>query len=405
MGTFRIYGATTIESKTGAWAWWNTNGDLPNIIFTNPYILAALLGSNLPEPDDVLYLGMGRLTVEEPGGDGTIRFGWGLDDSIISLDDEEPISFNNLPAGFTPDSFTFSCFIQGLYTTDSIEIQLDSGTVLSSLITNDRQLKSISYLTIPTMLNLILNGFGIKSIFADNESAWAAGDTFIFEGTYTIVAPEGDPQDWYYDPTTETYQFSYNPCELIMADCPWILASNAGVSRPWKNPTTGVVTFAPTNPGTGWIPWIPSVIPPIFKLPVYITPDIIVPDLIDDFIPIQFIPLKGPSPVVFVPINFVPLPPFVSTPFVPTIFTPMGFPEPEVFDDGSFLIASNPAVDTDNGYTVFVGGSFIFVFIASPSGIYTLVKGKTNDTLYDHTSEDSIDVKIPNPFIVTGFLE
>lgn len=46
------------------------------------------------------------------------------------------------------------------------------------------------------------------------------------------------------------------------------------------------------------------------------------------------------------------------------------------------------------------GGSAIVAFLGNPTGTYTIVKDKTNDTLYN-TDED---VAIPNPFIVTGFL-
>lgn len=46
------------------------------------------------------------------------------------------------------------------------------------------------------------------------------------------------------------------------------------------------------------------------------------------------------------------------------------------------------------------GGSATIAFLGNPTGTYTIVKDKTNDTLYN-TDEN---VAIPNPFIVTGFL-
>lgn len=46
------------------------------------------------------------------------------------------------------------------------------------------------------------------------------------------------------------------------------------------------------------------------------------------------------------------------------------------------------------------GGSATIVFLGNPNGTYTIVKDKTNDTLYN--AEE--DTAIPNPFIVTGFL-
>ena len=51
------------------------------------------------------------------------------------------------------------------------------------------------------------------------------------------------------------------------------------------------------------------------------------------------------------------------------------------------------------------GGTAIMVFIYNPSGIYTLVPGKTHDTLYERISGiDSQNIKIPDPFIKTGYI-
>lgn len=45
------------------------------------------------------------------------------------------------------------------------------------------------------------------------------------------------------------------------------------------------------------------------------------------------------------------------------------------------------------------------VFIMNPSGIYTLVEGKLHDTLYERmTGITTQDVKIPDPFVKTGFI-
>lgn len=51
-----------------------------------------------------------------------------------------------------------------------------------------------------------------------------------------------------------------------------------------------------------------------------------------------------------------------------------------------------------------LGSSALQVLSIDPSGIYTLVKNKTRDTLYDRQgSITSTDVKIPNPFAKTGY--
>lgn len=45
------------------------------------------------------------------------------------------------------------------------------------------------------------------------------------------------------------------------------------------------------------------------------------------------------------------------------------------------------------------------ITLADASGIYSLTPGKTNDTVYDNVNPpETIDVKIPNPFIKTGFI-
>lgn len=59
-----------------------------------------------------------------------------------------------------------------------------------------------------------------------------------------------------------------------------------------------------------------------------------------------------------------------------------------------------------DGYGGFnLGGTATMVFIQNPSGIYTLVKNKRHDTLYERmTGITSVDVKIPDPFVRTGFV-
>lgn len=51
-----------------------------------------------------------------------------------------------------------------------------------------------------------------------------------------------------------------------------------------------------------------------------------------------------------------------------------------------------------------LGGTPTLQFIGNPSGIYTLVQGKTNDTLLERIpASGTQDVKIPDPFIKTAF--
>lgn len=46
----------------------------------------------------------------------------------------------------------------------------------------------------------------------------------------------------------------------------------------------------------------------------------------------------------------------------------------------------------------------IMAFITDPSGIYAMIPGKTHDTLYNRAVETSVDVKIPNPIVITAFV-
>lgn len=59
-------------------------------------------------------------------------------------------------------------------------------------------------------------------------------------------------------------------------------------------------------------------------------------------------------------------------------------------------------------HTVFSGSvplGTLTVLLINASGIYTLIPGKTNDTLYDNDSApETMDVMIPSPFIKTGFI-
>lgn len=54
--------------------------------------------------------------------------------------------------------------------------------------------------------------------------------------------------------------------------------------------------------------------------------------------------------------------------------------------------------------TVFLG-TLLTIFFTDATGIYTLVPGKTNDTLYiNNTPPQTVAVKIPDPFAKTGFI-
>jgi hypothetical protein len=67
------------------------------------------------------------------------------------------------------------------------------------------------------------------------------------------------------------------------------------------------------------------------------------------------------------------------------------------------LVPPEVAVLGDGGLQL--NGTVPLTLLKDVSGIYTMVPGKTNDTLYDRqTGQDSVDVKIPDPTAKTGFI-
>jgi hypothetical protein len=49
-------------------------------------------------------------------------------------------------------------------------------------------------------------------------------------------------------------------------------------------------------------------------------------------------------------------------------------------------------------------GNLATIFFLNATGIYTLVPGKTDDTVYDNDNGGTIDTNIPDPFFKTGFI-
>lgn len=72
----------------------------------------------------------------------------------------------------------------------------------------------------------------------------------------------------------------------------------------------------------------------------------------------------------------------------------------------SSFVGGVPDLEVTGSGGISFGGSSSIVTIGEPSGIYTLVKDKTHDTLYERQSgtTTSINVKIPDPYIKTGFV-
>lgn len=63
-----------------------------------------------------------------------------------------------------------------------------------------------------------------------------------------------------------------------------------------------------------------------------------------------------------------------------------------------------PSIAITGSGGMLLGGTATVIFMGDPSGIYTVIEGKTHDTLYQRTSVDHIDMPIPNPHGITGYL-
>lgn len=69
----------------------------------------------------------------------------------------------------------------------------------------------------------------------------------------------------------------------------------------------------------------------------------------------------------------------------------------------SFQLGGNVTITGSGGINL--GGTANIVYIADSTGIYTLVPGKLNDTIYTGLADpETLEVKIPDPFIKTAYL-
>lgn len=363
MGTFRYRAVTCVhQSVTGAW--WGS----PGAPYTDAYIVSAVQESQPGSISDTIIA-----SVASPG-EAKLRF-WGeyfLDgDSVFT-------PYNDLPVGFTitearvmyqGSNFPFignELFLQfgALEESPSIICYGESPTGRFNLGSYTHPLDVNG--DPPSALHLHTDGFGLR-VTAVSPGGLAFGLCWLeIEGEYEIA----DPRYWQTTPTGET---KFGPLE----------PDNTIIPPPiYTNPATGEFLFGPF-PGIPWIPWTPLE-PIIFVGIPLITPTKIVPVLLPQPIPVPWVDIPPPPEIEFVPV----------LPHLP-------FPDED--DDPGPIITSNP-VQTDNGFTINVGGAATFVFIEDPSGIYTLIPGQLHDTLYDRTGLTPLDVKIPNPFVETGFM-
>jgi hypothetical protein len=307
------------------------------------------------DADILLKANTGNLVAQpDTAGPETFLVHFGCSGACWSLDGAPPVDINSLPAGFT----VLSCGVgttqtnQGFGTPHTLDVELAPGNFQSGNV--------YSYSILPSLIGIAANGCGVRCIVGNSDfNSRIILAPIVLGGSYEIQQWTSDnpPLIAFDEGTTPiTTPLCYDPTSGLVGPC------TADLTEPWV-PDTPIPPFNPT-------------------IPFIVTPNIIVPTFVG-FNPIPFIPLQAPDPQQYNPV----LP-----------------PEDQWTADDPFYVYP-VSVPTDDGYTVNVGGAADLVFIGSPSGIYTLVKGKLNDTLYNRGgTEATIDVEIPNPFIVTGFL-
>lgn len=185
MGTFSIITPISVQSNSISPT--STGAIDPLFPASSAQIIAGLIA-----PGDFLTndVELGLADGINPSISGLLRFDFDQSTSIISLDGNPAISFNNLPAGFVPLTCIFSLVSFGTQTAgpNNVFLQMDSfteGPVFQPPILPPYLIGVVSYSPPPTMFDIIHNGCGIRVAFAgSNESVAVCG--FSFTGTYDI---------------------------------------------------------------------------------------------------------------------------------------------------------------------------------------------------------------------------
>ena len=243
MGTFSITTPVTVGTKTVQ----ETHEEV-SVGTSDADLITGLLGNG-----STAILGYGADINSNTAVSGVLRFGFDQTTAIIKLDGNPAISFNSLPAGFTPSTAILSVTSGATEGYDGVHVisnnllylQLGAG-IESTAFLPDNSITtpaSLSYAVIPSMLDIILNGFGFRWAWnatpnfpeADIPANSQFGYTFnySFTGTYSII-----PTACYFNSLTNHYKFA-----SVDPGPPWVLvpAPTPGDTSvtPAKGPTTG----------------------------------------------------------------------------------------------------------------------------------------------------------------------
>lgn len=427
MGTFSIKGAVSVSSvsapTTPSWGGGTSSAD-PARPTDNASLLAGI--NSLVQFNPSLYCGWVSGTVGFHPGTWLARFGFNLSSNLIALDGNPAISWNSLPSGARALTAQLRIKVLGgpLW-------GLDPGSTLffqTNVLTESANLGPVVSSTTPVIktfnypasglsfLNIILDGFGIKFV---TTLGGAEGQTFFaieITGTYDIQTFIST-LDGVHIPPSE----AMNPRSFTMGGGGSGLGHvpPGSIIKPTQIPPGGI------SPGYDF--------PPVINIGTYISsanmnvignikpgdlirittsdPNLDLTKVVTDdgtgvsgialtytdglgvkqffYILTIYIFYQSPTLILFQ------VPPYVELVFEDDPAIP-NYPHPTVI----------PRINIIG--TTFSGSvdlAPIIITMANASGIYFLSVNKTNDTLYDNiNAPDTTDVKIPDPFIKTGFI-
>lgn len=320
-GTFQIMIASIVTSKTVVGCFGSADG-------TDDASLIAATA-----PGDSFHFG--AIVSSLIAVSGILRFGFNLGDQIISVDGNPAVSFNELPAGFTPVSLHIESQVNGLLPADNIRFQTSQAVEGSPVAGGGSSTAFVDAVIGPstTMLDLLADGFGFRLSFSDIDNSNFIVNNLSITGEYNLVS------------------FS------------WDLSSPTPTAVPGD-----MVTITSEDPDAL---------------------------LLDELDPeIQYEDEEGETVIVPIPAGLIK----TQTTFLLIFIIPILPP----FVQSASVVARGNGVQFSGTIPL---GDIIIMLAENTTGLYTLVKDKTADTLYDNeNAPDTTDVKIPNPFGKLGYI-
>lgn len=275
-----------------------------------------------------------------------IRFLFSLVAAAISLDGDPLIAYAGLPAGWLPTSAELDVRLASFSLVSNCFIQFDAATEHEVTTFNGHKLFTHPNPSGLSALDLFSNGWGVRLV------------------TTGINAQ----------------------CSIQGIGTPVVITGNYIIGQTWTITTAQPVIYG-RNSTTG-ADRLPQV--------TVVANDLGFPGQLDDVTEIHFAytdAAGNPQVVVFSP-------PFITQTQYVLIFT---IPIDDFAPPTVPLPPSTTGVLTGVTFSGSIPLGTLEILLESGSGIYRIVSGKRNDTIYI-TDGDTQDVKIPNPFGKTGFI-